>query len=378
MRAVWAVARNDLAVWMRSPWAIAAALVPPLAMALLIAVLTASVGAQPVALTVLGHGPMSERVAHLITADSEAYSLRSVSPDDARRLLRDQEVAAAVVVPADFDATVASQSAHLDLFLDNVDIDFADDIRRTVDRSVAEFDAPGLGFLGEVRSRTDPTVVPNRYRVAVREQDMRSTTVGFLGYQLVSVLVLVVLALGTVGTALLCARDSERRTARLLLSAPLSSHRLVAGRLLGGVVATTVPVVPLLLVAAVFGIFTPPAGHWPAVLLLCAVLVLLAVGLGVCVGVSLRQTRLVTMVAMVLATYLFFLGGGFATLAFLPGWVQAASRLVPTAYAIEGLRQALFYPDLGGFARDILALLAFAAAALLVATLSLGRAWRTA
>jgi len=54
----WAIARNDLALWRRSPVAIVAALVPPLAMAGLVAVLTASASRQPVALVVQDHGPL--------------------------------------------------------------------------------------------------------------------------------------------------------------------------------------------------------------------------------------------------------------------------------------------------------------------------------
>jgi len=56
MRPAWAVARHDLAVWRRTPWAVAAALVPPMGMALLVAVLTWSVAKQPVALVVQGAG----------------------------------------------------------------------------------------------------------------------------------------------------------------------------------------------------------------------------------------------------------------------------------------------------------------------------------
>ena len=52
---VWGMARNDLAVWLRSPAAIAASLLPALGMGVLVAVLTNSVGQQPVALVVRGH-----------------------------------------------------------------------------------------------------------------------------------------------------------------------------------------------------------------------------------------------------------------------------------------------------------------------------------
>ena len=67
---------------------------------------------------------------------------------------------------------------------------------------------------------------------------------------------------------------------------------------------------------------------------------LMTVGLGTLLGIVLRDLRVVTMTALNAAAYLFFLGGGFTTVAFLPPWLQVASRFVPTSYAIEGLRQA--------------------------------------
>lgn len=44
------------------------------------------------------------------------------------------------------------------------------------------------------------------------------------------------------------------------------------------------------------------------------------------------------MAASVICTYLFFLGGGFTTIQFLPTWLRRTTTLVPTRYAIDGLR----------------------------------------
>jgi ABC-2 type transport system permease protein len=105
---------------------------------------------------------------------------------------------------------------------------------------------------------------------------------------------------------------------------------------------------------------------------------LLTVGLGILLGVALRDERLVTMTGLNLAAYLFFLGGGFTTVAFLPRWLQIASRFVPTSYAIEGLRQTLFYPELTGVGYDLLVLSGWAVCSLLLAVAVLGRTWRRA
>lgn len=402
IRQLWGVARNDLTVWRHSPSAIAAALLPALGMGLLVALLTASVGQQPVALVVDGQGPQARDMAHLIEADSEAFLLTRMAHPDAEQALKNLKVAGMIVIPSDFDARVALAGARVDLFLNNVDIDFSDDIRRTVTRSVSEFDAPQLGILGELHGPSEGFMLPNPYRIAIAEHDRRATNVSFFQYQVIPVVILIVISVGMLGTALLTAHDFERRTIKLALLSPAHRSSLIAGRLLGGVLLTAAVLAPLGALVALtwvwhlpevqgrivgvdIGAITsvtqalqPPLAHWPAVLALLGAVTIMAVGLGVLIGVGLRRGRLVTMFGLNASAYLFFLGGGFTTVAFLPGWIEALSRLVPTSYAIAGLRQALFYPDLSGFAGDLLVLGGCAVAAAALGTLALARAWRPA
>jgi ABC-type multidrug transport system permease subunit len=122
----------------------------------------------------------------------------------------------------------------------------------------------------------------------------------------------------------------------------------------------------------------PSVPHALALVALLLAVTLMTVGLGTLLGVGLRNARLVTMTGLNASAYLFFLGGGFTTVAFLPNWIERVSRFVPTRYAIDGLRQALFYPDLVGFGHDLFVLSACAAASIALAALMLTRSWRRA
>jgi ABC-2 type transport system permease protein len=283
-----------------------------------------------------------------------------------------------VVIPHDFDARVAQDDAVVGLTLNNMDSDFADDIRRTVDRSVAEFDAPQLGFLGERNGPSQGLVLPNVYRVAVAQHDLRQTTVDYLHYNLVPVLVLVVINVGMLGTALLAVHDIERGTGEAMLLARVSRAALVVGRMLGGAAATLAVLLPVLAVAAALGLLRPDPMRWPAIAAVFVVTTVVAVALGLVLAVTLRQARVVSMGAVTVATYLFLLGGGFTTVVYLPQCIQAVSHAVPTSYAIAGLRQVLFYSDLTGFAQDLAALGISTAVALGLGTLAMNRAWRRA
>jgi ABC-type multidrug transport system permease subunit len=100
-----------------------------------------------------------------------------------------------------------------------------------------------------------------------------------------------------------------------------------------------------------------------------------AAGLGAVLGALLRGTRAVSMAAAVVCTYLFFLGGGFTTIQFLPAWLHRLTAFVPTSYAIDGLRQGLFYPRLFGFGADMRVLFGTAALAVVVGGVVVRRAW---
>ena len=192
------------------------------------------------------------------------------------------------------------------------------------------------------------------------------------------IVVLIVIIIRLLGTALLTARDFERGTAKIMILSPAGRLPLVLGRLLGGAMITVALVAPLIGLGFITRYMSLPSWtHALALIALLLAVTLTTVGLGTLLGIAVRDERLVTMIGLNGAVYLFFLGGGFTTVAFLPGWIQTASRFVPTSYAIEGLRQALFYPDLVGFGKDLAVLTGCAALSISIASAMLARAWRS-
>jgi ABC-type transport system involved in multi-copper enzyme maturation permease subunit len=376
MRAIWTMARLDLAVWGRSPWAVAAAVIPPLGMLVLVKVLTLAVTAQPVALVVEGRGPLAHVVAQSIQEDKGSYQLHLATRQRAQRLLEQQKVVAVIEVPRGFDEAAARGRAVLPYTVNNVDIDVADDIRRSIETTVTEFNALQFGSSAGAKDGTPALVVPNPYRVDIVETDLRRTDVPFDTYQVLPVLLLLVITVGVLGGALLGSRDHERRTMTFLRQTPISRFSFVLGRLLGTLLVTFALVVPVVIFLSWNGTIHPPAGHWPPFLAVLAATAVLSSGLGVLLGLVLRRATTVALAGVTVATYLFFLGGGFTTIAFLPAWLRTLSRAVPTRYAIDGMRQTLFYPDLDGVTTDLVALGAFAAAAVLWSVIALERSAR--
>jgi ABC-2 type transport system permease protein len=377
LQSMWSLARLDLLLWRRMPWAIASALLPPLGMALMLVVLSLTVSQEPVSLVIQSQGAYTRQMAEMLEADNDAYALKVMSLSEATQALHDQRIAAIITIPPGFDQQVLAHTAHLQLTLNNIDIDFSDDVRRSVQRSIGQFDAVALGAHVAYSTTNIPGIdAANPYLISIDEHDLRQTNVNFLSYQVIPVFILLILHIGLMGTALLCAQDRERGTARYLVFAPLSDWVFVAGRLLGGFCASCLAVLVAGGLCLLLHILAPPANHLPALAALFIATALSASGIGALLGTFLRGTRTIALAASLLATYFFFLGGGFTTIAFLPQWIQVISFFNPFRYAIDGMRQALFYPDLTGFSADITVLIGAALVAVFCGSLAVRRSWR--
>jgi ABC-2 type transport system permease protein len=385
---ILSLARMDLLLWRRSPLTILSALIPPVAMTAMLVILSLTVLQQPVALVVNSHGPHTERMQKIIQADDDAYILTLADEATAQQLLRSQLIAAVITIPEDFERNVPLYKGKVNYTLNNMNIDFSDDIRRSIDRSVAQFDAPELGNEGLHGDEAEEheAIVEQRiaagsqqkdtYLIKVKEFDLRETNVEWLHYQVLPALILLILNVGLMGTALLCSQDVERRTARYLLITPLSSITLVLGRFLGGFLASVIVLLPAIAICIATNLINPPLQHWPALIGIFVLTAICAAGIGACIGTLIRGVRTVAMTGSMVATYLFILGGGFTTIEFLPQWLRTMSSYDPVRYSIDGMRQALFYGTLDGVGKDLLILSITALVAIVIGTLSIQRTFR--
>ena len=102
LRAVLAIAAKDILTWLRTPSAIAASLLPPVAFLLIIFVVAGAVGRNPVAVVVEDNGPQAQRLVSILK-DSDAFRVQRATPVEATHLLDTLQVAAVITIPASFD-----------------------------------------------------------------------------------------------------------------------------------------------------------------------------------------------------------------------------------------------------------------------------------
>ncbi len=194
--------------------------------------------------------------------------------------------------------------------------------------------------------------------------------VGYVQYFYPGIVMLVVL-FTSIFTTMSVIEDRHKGFLQAVLVAPASRAALVLGKTLGGVAIALMQAAIFLALAPLAG-FDVRAVEWPLLLLL---LVGIGVGLsslGFAIAWWLDSTQGYHVVMSVLLIPLWILSGAMFPLTHGPGWLLAVGRANPLAYAVAGVRRALYGGVAPGAAPSSAALelgvvAAFAVAAVLVA-----------
>jgi ABC-2 type transport system permease protein len=357
-RALAAVVRKDVGVWLRQPAAVAVTVLPALGFMVVFLLASASVGSTPVALVQLGHGPRAQGLASVLDR-SDAFRIRHATPEEGRRLLRGLDVAAVITIPANFDeAYDAHQSDPVTIEINNLNLDFTDDLRRALPAAITTFYAEqgGVGI-----------------DVGVAETDLRTQQVSLVQYELVPTLVLLLTIAGVVNCGLATAREFEDLTIKELLLSPISRWTLIAGKLIAGWLTTLVLAAIVLGVGVLLGAVPAVGWYWLPAAAVIATFALATASFGAAIGAAARRFTTVAAIGINVAVYFFYLSGGISANAFLPGWLQAISRFMPTYYAAHALHLSLYYSSTDQLGVDLAVLAVTAMVGLVAGVVALRR-----
>ena len=358
LRAVLAIVRKDLAIFIRRPITVLVSVAPPIVFLLVILNSAGAVGRNPVALVVQDDGPHARALASVIEA-SDAFRVVRAGPAEAAHLLSNLDVAAVVTIPAGFDQRFdAAQADPVAIQINNLNLDFTNDLRRSLPAAITRFYAEQPG---------------STVAVTMRETDLRNRDVSLVQFELVPNLVLLLVVAGAINGGLGAAAEFEGQTIKELVLSPAASWAIVAGKLLGGWVVAMLVAVVVIGLGAALGILRPSGWYWATTLGITALVGLASAGLGAAIGARLRTVTRVAPVAINLAIWLFFLSGGIGVAAFLPQWVQAMAAFTPTFYGVHALQMSIFYSSTDQLGRDVAVLAVTAVLALAAGALSLRR-----
>lgn len=359
---MWALIKKDLAVWFRSPAVMAVTLLPPLALILVLALEGVAVSSLPVAIVNRDAGG---RAAATLVRTAEAFDgfrAQVLGPDAAQAAFADLKVAAVLTIPRGFSADLAAgRRPSLSWAVRNFNADSTNDLRRALPDVVTSFLASGAAG-------------PSPIGITIQEQDVHPQDVGLVAFEMVGVLAMLMLLAGLINAGLAAVKEWETGSVKELLISPVPPLSLIAGKVVGGVVAADIVGVLVTGVTIAFGLL--PAPTLAQGLIAVATMTLLATfgaGVGVALAASLRSSDRMNPVTINISFYLFFLSGGVVALAYLPAWLRVIARVIPNTYAVNAFRQTLLYGTTAGAATDLLWLAVAATVGLLVGVPALRR-----
>ena len=359
LRSLWALYRKDLAVWWGNRATIGASILPVVGFLVIQSIGVAAVGRNPVALVTLDTGPAGQQMRQILYG-ADVFRLTDATPDQAQALLHNLQVAAVITIPADFTQRVqAHDPAPVSVVINNLNLDFTNDIRRAVPDAITQYYA--------AQGAASPI------KVTLQETDLRARDVQFFEFSVLPMLVLLVMLNGLVTSAMATAREWESRTIKEVLLAPLPHELIIVGKVLACFTVTFALGLLVLGLGAALDWTRPAANEWLPTVLIIGLVSLLGTGLGVAVGAALQRIQAAIPIGLMLAIYLFFLAGGIGVLAFEPAWLQAIAVYDPLSYGVHGLQMAVFYASNDQFGLDVLVLSLTSLAALALGGLAVRR-----
>ncbi|MEJ2570489.1 MAG: ABC transporter permease [Anaerolineales bacterium] len=314
-------------------------------------------------------GDFGREVVNAIENIDELAIASPATVEDAEESVRQGEAAAAIVIPADFSASInAYEPTEIEVIVDPAEPESASIVSGIMNQVVAEvtiwgevqygirsvFDQSGL--LGDLNAeqrrgidaqnlgvimtslnelRQDPSILVVNESLEGEEVD--AGTNDFFAYMYPAYTVMFIFfVIGTCATSVL--REREAGTLRRLVASPIPRGAVIGGKMLAFMVIPCLQTIVLLGVAHVF--FDTPLGQHPLALIVLTVIVAaVATSMGLLMATIAKSVSqadsLGTMASFVLAA----IGGAIPVAPLLltraEGFISILTRFTPHAHAIE-------------------------------------------
>jgi ABC-2 type transport system permease protein len=359
LHTVWIILIKDLRVWIRQPVNIGATFIPVLGFLLIQALGSAAVGRSPVALVTLDHGSKGQQMEQIFH-HADVFRVTDATPSQAQALYKEIQVVAIITIPANFTQRVAAHDPDpIDVYVNNLNLDFTNDIRRSVPDAITQF------YLAQGSS--------SPIKIGLDEHNLRNRDVELFEYSVLPTIVLLLTISGLVNGGLATAREWESQTVKELLLAPVPRSAIISGKVLAGFLVSLLFGIIVLGLGDLLGWTQLQGIYWLTAILAMALISLMSAGLGVALGAAMQRIQPATSLGINVSMYLFFLAGGISVLAFTPAWLQNIAAFIPLTYGRHALEMAVFYSSTDLLGRDVLVLGISALAALGLGVLSMRR-----
>jgi ABC-type multidrug transport system permease subunit len=314
-------------------------------------------GQAPTAVVLEDKGPYSQQFISAME-HSNSFIIQKTTSSEAQKLLQLGQIVAIITIPANFDIALKHGSQiELPVIINNLDVDFTNDIRRAVPLAITSFYANAF---------------PNQIVVKAHEIDTYSYDTDYVHYLVVSLMVVSIMLGGLLQAGSNAAREYEKGTIKELLLAPANPLAIQIGKIVGSMVLNSFSVAVMIIVI-VFLIGVWPV-HWDELFIFTLLLMLTFVTAGLIIGTLIRRRQAVVPLSIGLSIPIFFLSGAFGPALWGDPVTAFITQFQPVYYGIALFQHAFhgFTTTSTGTAVDGLILLVFAVVMIAVSAIVLG------
>ena len=301
----------------------------------------------PIGIVNLDQGPMGAEVASALEqsgTDNNSRLFDITYPKDqadAVERIKKQENNGAIVIPADFSATIeAGGQSTITVITDESNPQISVLMSSVMDRVMSEISV-------QIGTREVSTLDPGLANPEAVVQPFLVETIGvvpgnpnYFEFMAPGIMAMVIMMAAMIGLAGSVARERELGTLDGVLSAPISRLAVVVGKSMAQVVRGLLQAALTLILAVVlFGVVVH--GNLALLALLLVLTVFSFIGIGIIVSaVSSDQETAVT-IMMTLTFPMIFLSGALFPIQQMPTAMQWISKAIPLSYAVEALRKCI-------------------------------------
>ncbi|MCA1648584.1 MAG: ABC transporter permease, partial [Chloroflexi bacterium] len=268
-------------------------------------------------------GPYAQQFLSALQT-SHSFIIQQTDAANAQRLMAQGRIVAIITLPANFDAALQSgEAVSLPVAINNLEVDYTNDIRRAVPLAITSFYAQAF---------------PDQVVVHAQEIDLQSHDTGYIEYLSVSIVVVSLLVGGLLQAGSNAAREYETGTIKELLLSPASRWAIEAGKVLAAV-ALNILSAGLVLAVVVLVLGVVPM-HWAELVGFTLLVTLAFVALGLLIGTLVRSRIAVVPLSLGLALPVFFISGAFGPVQWGAPVLALVAQLEPVYYAIAVFQYA--------------------------------------
>jgi ABC-2 type transport system permease protein len=323
LRVILSMAQKDIRSSLTERAFTITSIIIPINFLLLFLLFALTGGEAPTAVVLEDHGHYALQFVSTMQ-HSHSFIIQQTTPSEAQNLMRQGRIVSIITIPPNFDSSVRKGfEVQLPVVVNNLDVDFTNDIRRAVPLAITSFYANAF---------------PNQVVIRAHEIDTYSHDTGYIQYLVVSLMVISIMLGGLLQAGANAAREYENGTIKELILSPTRLWAIQLGKILGALVLNSLSVLVVIIVI-VFLIGVWPV-HWDELLGFTLLLMITFVALGTLIGTLVRRRQSVIPLSIGVTIPIFFLSGAFGPAIWGDQTIAFITQFQPVYYGIAIFQHA--------------------------------------